>query len=253
MNAQPLPSPLGLGLYPLPDAARLAQLAPRTARRWAEGYDYRQSGVTRHSPGVMGLTLAPIGGARDLTFPEMLTLRLVKGFRGAGLSLHTIKRVAEVAARDFGTTTPFVSRRFRTDGQKMFVELQQVEPANDEPALAKRERELIEALNKQRVFADVIEPSLFQNVGWADDLAARWWPLGHDRAVVLDPATVFGAPSIARTRVTTAAIADAVRAEGGREAAIGAVAEWQGLTPDQVRDAVNFETGWLRRAAWASA
>jgi uncharacterized protein (DUF433 family) len=249
MNAQPSVTPFGLGLYPLPDAARLAQLDTRTARRWAEGYDFRHHGEKRHSPGIMGLALAPIGGMRDLTFPEMLTLRLVKGFRGAGLSLRTIKRVAEAAAQQLGTPTPFVTRRFRTDGRKVFMELQHAEPANDEPGLPKRERQLIEVLTGQGAFANVVEPSLFRNVEWEADIAARWWPLGQTRAVVLDPTTMFGAPRIARTRVPTAAVAAAVAAEGGGASAVQAVAEWHGLTADQVHDAVEFETEWLKRAA----
>jgi uncharacterized protein (DUF433 family) len=197
----------------------------------------------------MGLALAPVGSVRDLTFPEMLTLRLVKGFRGAGLSLRTIKRVAQAATRQLGTPTPFVTQRFRTDGRKIFVELQHAEPANDEPGLPKRERELIEVLTGQRAFADVVEPSLFQNLEWESDMAARWWPLGRARAVVLDPGTMFGAPRVAATRVPTATIAAAVAAEGGGDPAILAVADWHGLTADQVRDAVEFETAWLKRAA----
>jgi len=249
MNAPPAITPFGLGLYPLADAARLVQLDARTARRWAEGYDYSHQGEVRRSPDVMGLALTLAGGVRDLTFAEMLTLRLVKGFRGAGLSLRTIKRVAQAATRQLGTPTPFVTQRFRTDGRKVFIELQHAEPANDEPGVPKRERELIEVLTGQRAFAEVVEPSLFQNVEWEADIAARWWPLGRSRAVVLDPATMFGAPRVAATRVPTAAIAAAVSAEGGGDSAVLAVAEWHGLTADQVRDAVEFETAWLKRAA----
>ena len=249
MNAH-TPSPaLGLGLYPLPEAARLVQLDTRTAQRWAEGYDFQYEGERRHSPGVMGLSLDRAAGRRDLTFPEMLTLRLVRGFRGAGLSLRTIKRVAEAAAVDFGTPTPFVTRRFRTDGRKVFVELRAAEPANDEPVPPRRERELIDVLTRQREFGEIVEKSLFQNVEWHDDIAARWWPLGTGRAVVLDPAALFGAPHIVQTRVPTDVLANAVQAEGGGDEAVAAVADWHGVTPGQVRDAVDFETAWLKRAA----
>ena len=210
---------------------------------------FSTEGKKRHSPGVMGLSLDRAGGRRDLTFPEMLTLRLVRGFRGAGLSLRTIKRVAEVAAADFGTPTPFVTRRFRTDGRKVFVELRAAEPANDEPAPPRRERELIDVLTRQREFGEIVEQSLFQNVEWHDDIAARWWPLGTGRGVVLDPAALFGAPHIMQTRVPTDVLATAVQAEGGGEEAVAAVADWHGITPGQVRDAVEFETVWLKRAA----
>jgi uncharacterized protein (DUF433 family) len=231
------------------EAARLAQLDTRTARRWAVGYDFLYQGEKRNSPGVMGLALPVSGDQRDLTFPEMLTLRLVKGFRGAGLSLRTIKKVAQVAATDLQTPTPLVTRRFRTDGRKVLMEVAEMAPANDEPDLPRHERKLIDVLTRQQEFADIVEQSLFRNVDWHEDMAARWWPLGTNRSVVLDPATLFGAPRIDQTRVPSAVIAAAVRAEGGGETAIEAVADWYGISSSQVRDAVEFETSWLRRAA----
>jgi uncharacterized protein (DUF433 family)/DNA-binding transcriptional MerR regulator len=249
MNVAALPSLLGTGLYPLREAARLAQLDTRTARRWAEGYTYGPEGEQRFSRGVLPLSLPPVDGARDLTFTELLTLRLVRGFRETGLSLQTIKRVAAKAASDFGQNAPFVSRRFRTDGSKVFLELQAEPPGGDEPTMSRRERELVEILTGQRAFADVVEPSLFVNVEWVEDLAARWWPLGKDRSVLLDPAVGFGAPRIAHTGVPTATLAAAVRAEGGGEDAAAAVADWYGVTPANVADALRFETEWLARAA----
>jgi uncharacterized protein (DUF433 family) len=239
----------GLGLFPLPEAARLAQLDARTARRWAEGYSFTYKGEKRFSRGVMPLALDQVGGHRDLTFAEMLTLRLVKAFKGVGLALPVIRLVAERAAADFGMPMPFVSRRFRSDGRKVFVELQKEPPANDEPGITKRERDLIEVLSGQHQFADVVEPSLFANVDWQNDLASRWWPLGKACAVNLDPTIVFGAPHVAGTRVPTRVIAEAVKAEGGGDSAVDAVAEWHGLTDRQVQDAVRFETEWFMRAA----
>lgn len=116
-------------------------------------------------------------------------------------------------------------------------------------ALPKRERELVEVLTGQRAFADVVDPSLFANVEWDEDFAARWWPMGKERSVILDPAVSFGAPHIASTRVPTAALAAAVRAEGGGEAAAEIVATWYGVEPAEVADALQFETEWLARAA----
>lgn len=240
---------LGLGLFPLRDAARLAQIDPRTAQRWAEGYPFTYKGEQRVSHGVMPLALERIGDRRDLTFAELLTLRLVKAFKAAGLGLPTIKRVAARAASEYGLPMPFVSRRFRTDGRKVFVELQQAPAANDEAVTTRRERKLIVVLTGQHQFAEAVEPSLFANVDWQDDLVSRWWPLGKSCAVVLDPQIVFGSPHIKGTRVPTRVVAAAVSAEGGGEAAIQAVAEWYRLTPQQIQDAVRFETEWFKRAA----
>lgn len=45
---------LGLGLFPLPEAARLAQLDVQTARRWAEGYPFTYEWEKRFSRGDGG-------------------------------------------------------------------------------------------------------------------------------------------------------------------------------------------------------
>ena len=60
-----------------------------------------------------------------------------------------------------------------------------------------------------------VEPSLYANVDWQDDLASRWWPLGKESAVALDPEVMFGAPHISDTRAPTSIIAETVRAERG--------------------------------------
>ena len=240
---------LGLGLFPFPEAARLAQLDVRTARRWAEGYSIGRNGQKHFSRGVAPPGLEPARDHRDLTFAEMLTLRLVKAFKGAGLGLPTIRRVAEHAAADFGVDTPFVSRRYRTDGRKVLIEIRNEPICGGEPEIASRERRLIDALSGQHQFAEFVEQSLFSNVEWQDDLVSRWWPLGKSCAVNLDPQVVFGAPHVTGTRVPTRVIAEAVKAEGGGDAAADAVAEWYGLSPQHVRDALRFETEWFRPAA----
>ena len=80
-------------------------------------------------------------------------------------------------------------------------------------------------LTGQHAFADIVEPFLFANVDWQDDVISRWWPLGLNRSVVLDPHILFGSPHVRDTSIPTATLASAVRAEGGGETAIKTVAE----------------------------
>jgi len=249
MNAAVPPSAIGKGIYPLPVAAQLVQLDVRAARRWAEGYTYLHGGERRASAGLITLALPRQGKEQDVTFAELLTLRLVKAFRDVKLGLPLIRRVAKRAAADYGLDMPFASRRFRTDGRKVFIELQRDLPDADEAGVPARERELIEVLTRQRNFTEVVEPSLFANVDWDGDLASRWWPMGKATSIVLDPAIRFGAPRIDGTGVPTSVIAAAVRAEGGGEAAMGAVAEWYGVPLEGVQNAMRFETEWLSKAA----
>lgn len=230
-------------LYPLTYAAALAGLDAQTARRWVHGYTYTHDGQHRRSPPVMKVR-PNLDPANDrLSFEELLTLRLVRAFRKRGLGLRTIKRAAQAAVDRFGPGHPFVTRAFRTDGQAVFLAL---EKAGD---LTGEERILVHALTGQQQFVDLVEPSLFRDVVFVGDVPGEWFPLGKDHSVVLRPDRAFGAPHINGTGIRTDVVADAVAAEGGNDAARIAAAEWFGLTPDQVADAVTAEVEWRTRKA----
>jgi uncharacterized protein (DUF433 family) len=65
----------------------------------------------------------------------------------------------------------------------------------------------------------------------------RWWPLGTDRAVVLDPQRQFGQPITARSGIATEILQAAAKA--GQT--IEEIAEWYEIDPPAVRDALEFE------------
>lgn len=228
------------GIYPLAIAARIAQLAPQTARRWVKGYHYPHQGERRFSAPVTYLAQPGTAATRDLTFEELLTLRLVMAFKKKGLSLPTIKKAAEKAAAKYGADNPFITQRFRSNGQSVFLDL--------DVADAER-RQLVNVLTDQHQFREIVEPLLFRDVVFVGDRPREWRPLGQEHSVIITPARQFGAPHIAGKGVRTDVVADAVRAEGADDKAISAVAEWFGLTEAEVRDAVQFEDKWLTRKA----
>lgn len=231
------------GAYPIRVAARLAHLAPTTVSRWVRGYDYPYKGERRRSQPITYLAGSqPANGERVLDFQQLLTLLLVKAFKDKGLGLPTIKKAAAKAHEVYGVDNPFVSRQFRSDGNHVFIDL---DPASG------RERKLINVLSDQREFRAIVEPSLFRDVVFVGDQAGEWWPLHRDHAVLLTPGRQFGAPHLAGTGVRTDVIAQAVAAEGGNEKAVASVAEWFGVTPDQVNDAVYFEGPWQATRAAA--
>ena len=220
------------GAYPIGVAARLAHLAPRTARRWVDGYEYDYRGERRRSEPVAYLSKAAV---RDdgtiLDFEQLLTLLLVKAFKDRGLGLPTIKRAAARAQEVYGTPNPFVTKRFRSDGHHVFIDLD----------AAGKERELVNVISSQREFRSIVEPSLFKDVVFVGDDASEWWPMGKDHSVVLIPNRQFGAPHIAGRGIRTDVVAQAVAAEGGGKAGLSAVADYYQLTSEQVADAVAFE------------
>jgi uncharacterized protein (DUF433 family) len=65
----------------------------------------------------------------------------------------------------------------------------------------------------------------------------RWWPMGHKRLVVIDPARAFGAPIVAKGGVPTRVLYFSARAERSQKAA----AAIYDVPLRAVRDAVAFE------------
>ena len=159
-----------------------------------EGYDYGYRGERRHSAPITYLATAAVkkgGGEPVLTFEQLLTLLLVKTFKDRGLGLPTIKRAAAKAQADYNSPNPFVTKRFRSDGNHVFIDL--------EHEARGRERELINVLSDQREFREIVEPSLFKDIVFVGDDAGEWWPLGKKRAVVL-ARIASSAPPISRAR-----------------------------------------------------
>ncbi len=226
-------------IYPLPYAARLAGLDVMTARRWTQGYKYKHGGELKQSAPVLYYATPPTKSSADLTFEELLTLRLVRAFRQeAKLGLPTIKAAARIATTLYGVGNPFVTKMFYSDGRKVFLELRERNEVHGQQRL------LVEALTGQQQFREVVEPSLFRNIVFLGNEPAEWRPKGKERSVVIRPDRAFGAPHIVNTGVRTDVLADAVLAEGGDEPAVNAVASWFGLTEEQVGDAYAAEVGW---------
>ena len=230
-------------IYPLAYAATLAGLDATTARRWMRGHSYRHNGEQKQSAPVLHLPFRPAATNTELTFEELLTLRLVRAFRENGLGLQTIKKAARAAAERYRIGNPFVTKAFRSDGRAVFLDLSR---SGQVPGV---ERVMVEALTGQQQFRDVVEPSLFKDVVFAGDLPGQWFPLGREKPIVIRPDRAFGAPHVQDTGVRTDVIADAVAAEGGGDAAIRSVASWFGFSEEQVQDANQAEVEWRTRAA----
>ena len=199
---------LGGGIYPIGFAARLAHLQPKTARRWIEGYDYTHKGERRRSQPITYLGHPGGRKAEVVDFEQLLTLLLVRTFHRKGLSLQTIKKAAIRAREKYGKPNPFITKVFRTDGNKVLIDL------DEQERVPGKERHLVDVLSDQHEFRRIVEPSLFKDVVFIDERAGQWWPLDPQHSVVLDPGKQFGAPHAAGTGIRTDVVAQVVAAEG---------------------------------------
>ena len=215
--------------YSLADAGRLAGLTPGRVRRWLRGYEYAYGDTVRGQPPV--LQSRPVGSTYA-SFLDLVDLLFVKQFLDHGVSLQKVRRALDEARLLLGTDH-FARETFFTDGGSIFLRLQ-------EEAAGDRGDAILELMSGgQWVIAPVIR-ELAQQIEFEppEGLAKRWYPLGRNRPVVVDPMVAYGAPSIAGRGVKTTNIHDLFLAEGESLASVRA---WWELSDDEIRAAVDFE------------
>jgi uncharacterized protein (DUF433 family) len=222
---------LGTGVYTAPEAARLVGLRPERVRRWTAGYSYTAGGEVRASSPIFKRDLPAIEGRVALSFHDLVEVLFVRQFLTTGVSMPTIRQAAIDAAEMLKTAHPFSMREFATDGQEIFRRY--IDDAGVE-------RMLTMGRNKQTVFTQVIAP-LLRELEYAlePQQAVRWWPLGRDKSVIVDPRRNLGEPTVADYGVPTRILFGAhVAGES-----VDAIADWYEVPIERVRDAIAFEQG----------
>lgn len=170
-----------------------------------------------------------LGNEQVLGFNDLLELRTVARFVGLGVSLQVIRATIEVA-RGYLGDYPLHSRRFVTDGRRIFMEA--VERVNEDSRL-------LDVRGRQYALGDIIRPSLLDGIEFSrSDHALRWFPVHKKRVIVLDPQVQFGEPIVAEGGVPTDTLVAAFRAEGED---VNRVARLYRVRPTEVRAAVAFE------------
>ncbi len=223
-----IPEWLGVGIFSVPEAARLTRVPTRRIRRWLCGYEFKSSGALRESPPVINGELPIVDGQLALGFRDLLEVRFVDAFRRHGVSWPVIRRSAEAAAHVIGNDHPFSTRRFKTDGRRIFAELLR---QTGDPAL-------LDLADSQYVIRDVISPRLYAGIAFSDsDLPISWHPDPKLKHVVVDPRYSFGRPIVMPAGIPTQVLASAAKSAESMDE----VAAWYDIPRRLVREAVQFE------------
>ena len=230
MTSSPI---LGSGIYTIPEASRLTRVSPARIRRWLKGYNFKTKKERHHSKPVWTGQLEPLEGKIAVGFRDLMEIRFVKAFIEAGVSWRTMRLAHEAAKLKLNSDHPFCMYTFATDGREIL--LGQAQSTGD---LC-----LIDITNDQHEFEKIVTPFL-KELDFKQGYT-RWWPLGKQRAVVLDPVRNLGQPTVAMAGIPTRVLARSVKANGG---SVELVARWYEVTADEVRDALEFETGFAKAA-----
>ena len=216
---------LGAGIYTVPEASRLTRVSAARIRRWLKGYDFRSRKERHHSNPVWTGQFQAMEDKLAVGFKDLMEIRFVRAFLEKGVNWKTM-RAAHIAAKTkLGTDHPFCTHAFATEGREIL--LQQAQESGD--------TSLVNITNDQREFQQIVSPFLKELE--FDRGLTRWWPLGRERQVVIDPIRNLGQPTVNRSGVPTRVLARSVKTNGSIES----VARWFEVAPEEVRDAVEFE------------
>ncbi len=223
---------LGKGLYTIPEAARILQMRAETVRRWVTGYSFGRKNHKHYSPPLIRLSTSSGVSEVFLTFQNLIELLFIRLFHREGVSLYTIRAAASEAQRDFDSNHPFAVKQFDTDGKNIFATLE----FKDVEGIPKSK--VLKDLKLSQMVIDEIARPYFKNLEYSDLGVIRYYPLGSDKSIVLDPKRSFGKPIDEASGVATYVLYQMARTgEAPRD-----IAKWYGVSEEAVSNAIEYES-----------
>jgi len=210
----------------VPEASKLSGVRSQRIRRWLSGYEYSHGDKRLESKPVWTGQIEPLESRMALGFLDLMEIRFVSAFIEQGVSLQAIRKAAQRARQVFGVDHPFCAGKFLTDGRTVFIEVGE----------ELRERELLDLVKNQFAFKKVLKPYTI-GLDYENDVLARWWPMGKNRRVVIDPERSFGTPIVSKRGIPTDILHTALLREGS----VSEVMKWFDVSRQEVLDAKRFE------------
>jgi uncharacterized protein (DUF433 family) len=207
-------------LYSFAEADRIVRVSPGTSRRWLKGYHFWYSGERREMPPVTPTTQTK----EAANFVDLMEVAAIGRLRKRGFSYKRIRQINAYCRLYLKEPRPLVTQKFKVTGQDIFLD-------TDFDVLVDVGRNA-----GMWAWREVLKPFL-EDVEYEDDLARRWWPLGKQRMVVVDPDYGFGLPVVEGTGVRTEIIAERYRAGDSTDEIVYDF----DVTPEQINDALRWE------------
>jgi uncharacterized protein (DUF433 family) len=174
---------LGEGIYSIPDIAFLLRLPSAKVRRWLNdfwdarlGEKYRQ----KYSWGE--------GRSKATNFYTLIEFYVFYQLRELKVGPKAIFMAHEEMANQLNTPFPFASAKLLTDGKSILYSLEDGTTVKADKSKQIALRQIIEDFCKKIEFSDT-------------QLAKKYYPLGKNNSIVVDPHHQFGQPTIIDTNI----------------------------------------------------
>lgn len=175
---------LGEGVYRPREAARLIGASAQDVLRWTRG-----SGATEP---LWSAHYRFIDDATEVSFVDLMELRVVQDLRRRGVSLQAIRYAIKLAQDRFGIERPLSSIEFKSDGSEILMDA--IEHDGDLVSLSRK-------TPGQKVWSKIVSQSV-SGLEFEDSRPVRWRP-DIAKHVVVDPKRAFGAPVVDEAGVST--------------------------------------------------
>ena len=174
---------LGIGLYSIPDVARILHLDPAFVRRWLNEYWGNRFKIGKKNFSTWGK-----GRERSIHFYILIEFYVFYQLRKQGLSAQSIAKSHEIIAGELNTQFPFATSSILTDGRKILYKI-------DDDTIINADK------TRQLNFVAIIKEFCQQMDFGKDQLAIRYWPLGKEKNIIVDPHHQLGQPTIKNTNI----------------------------------------------------
>ena len=177
-------------LYTFAEAAHLAHVSAGTVRNWLLGYTARHGDVpplfdSRAAKGAM------------VSFLQLVEIVVAAKFRKSEhVSFQTVRRAYENARSQWDLEYPFAHLRLEALGGHIVRRIHEDRPGKSVQALDTPEQWIIPELVLDTV----------HQFDYDLELAARWYPVGKDVPIIIDPRLSAGLPTIVGRGVTVQVI-----------------------------------------------
>ena len=209
---------LGTGLYTVPDISSILNLPQPKVRRWLKDYWNNQFAENSQSLFSSGL-----GNELVTNFYTLIEFFAFYQLRQEGVTTQKIIKAHKVLSETFDTKYPFAKSNIFTDGRHVLF--------------AGKVGEIIRADETLQItIKEIFEPFCRKIDFNKNDLAERFFPLGKDHSIVIDPKRQFGQPVIGNTNILSESVFNLFR--GGESVEV--IQRLYDLTKAQVNDAILY-------------
>lgn len=172
--------------YSFSQAARLAKTSSTNVRRWLRGYEQP------------GRRMKPVFSAQagsdepTVSFLQLVEIIIVTIFRKERhITLERIRRAHRFASEKFHLDYPFATLRMKTNGRDVLMDFERENPGRSLLALS-GDGQFVLPLG----VAEAVETFEF------DTWAVRWFPVGKDVPIVIDPQRGAAKPTVEDRGIT---------------------------------------------------